>query len=220
MPVQTWSVGQVLTSAEMKTITDMIPYYSAVSASTNPCVAGTFYNVDASGAAKTMTLPASTIGACIGIKAKSTAGGVITITTAAGVIRGPGCGSAGSASMTLGAEGAYVVIMSDGTDWHVIQGQFDSGWITPSFSNSWVGVKYRLIGNFVKFSGEFISGTTATTAFTLPAGYRPTALRAFPSVDNSGVYTTAPLITITSAGVVTVTGTNGVYADSVSFTVD
>ena len=55
----------------------------------------------------------------------------------------------------------------------------DSDWITiTSFSNSWVAGSiapaYRKVGNRVELRGRITAGTgSGTTAFTLPAGYRP-----------------------------------------------
>ena len=57
----------------------------------------------------------------------------------------------------------------------------DSGWIAVStFSNSFTGssVAYRKVGGIVYLRGELLRATapsSSTTAFTLPAGYRPTA---------------------------------------------
>jgi hypothetical protein len=52
----------------------------------------------------------------------------------------------------------------------------DTGWIdVTSFSNSWVGsgVAYRKVASVVRLRGEFSSGTSLGTAFTLPVGFRP-----------------------------------------------
>lgn len=52
----------------------------------------------------------------------------------------------------------------------------DSGWLSIStFTNSWTGtVRYRLIGQTVFLNGTISGGASATAAFTLPVGYRPT----------------------------------------------
>jgi hypothetical protein len=59
----------------------------------------------------------------------------------------------------------------------------DSGWIVPTFQNSWVAysapwapVGYRKIGNIVILRGLIAAGSSISAVmFNLPAGYRPTA---------------------------------------------
>lgn len=70
--------------------------------------------------------------------------------------------------------------LSDGTD----------GWIAPTLTSPWANygspyqsVRYRRIGDVVSIQGLINSGTTSvsgtSTAFTLPAGYRPAAVLVF-----------------------------------------
>jgi hypothetical protein len=53
----------------------------------------------------------------------------------------------------------------------------DSGWITTTLSNSFVSggttPGYRLLNGVVYLRGNLDGGTGASTAFTLPSGYRP-----------------------------------------------
>ncbi len=59
----------------------------------------------------------------------------------------------------------------------------DSGWIAPSFTNSWVnyGAGYNDCGyrkdemGWVHLRGLVKNGTDGASIFTLPAGYRPQA---------------------------------------------
>ena len=67
----------------------------------------------------------------------------------------------------------------------------DSDWITiTSFSNSWVAGSiapaYRKVGNRVQLRGRITSGTANTTAFALPAGYRPLTNQSLLGVSSTG----------------------------------
>jgi hypothetical protein len=128
-----------------------------------------------------VVLPTPTAGSIIGAKSTDGTGAApATVTSAAngGTILGPGVAAAAT-SILLGTPGAFVILEADGTDWHIIAGQQDSGWIQPALLNSWTGgtngpVSYRLTANVVRFKGLFSpAGTNATAAFNLPAGYRP-----------------------------------------------
>ncbi len=55
-------------------------------------------------------------------------------------------------------------------------------WTAPTLGNGWVNflsgvapVAYRRVGDVVELRGAIRSGTLATTVFTLPVGFRPTA---------------------------------------------
>jgi hypothetical protein len=56
-------------------------------------------------------------------------------------------------------------------------GSGGSGWIKPELKNSWVAVEttpgYRRVGSEVFLRGQIKGGNNLTSAFTLPAGYRP-----------------------------------------------
>jgi len=64
--------------------------------------------------------------------------------------------------------------------WYQVSGPV--AWIAPTFTNSWVNygsgfqsAGYRIVGDMVQLRGLIKSGTLGLAAFTLPAGYRPTA---------------------------------------------
>jgi hypothetical protein len=127
------------------------------------------------------------------------------------------------------------LLLADGTNWNVIAGAQDSGWIAVlggvGFQNSWVNygsgyssAAYRLTGNVVRITGTVKSGAAGSVIFTLPSGFRPTV----GYVQNaSAVFTTAVsygYITIGTVGAGTIVGN---YNDSLSalsfeysFTVD
>ena len=85
----------------------------------------------------------------------------------------------------------------------------DTGWITiSSFTNNFVGgdsPAYRKLNGVVYLRGRVSSGTGGTSAFTLPAGYRPSANFVRPIQ----VYGTATIswITVSTTGTVTPNGT-------------
>jgi hypothetical protein len=237
MPVQTWISGQVLTAAEMTTLTQMMPYPSAISASitnTPYAVPGTLYLVTTSTNAITIDLPTPVSGATIGVKKVDAAAGTITISTAAtsGYILGPGV-PANATSIQCSAYGAYVELQADGTNWHIVGGQQDSGWIalTSLFANSWASVAgpatgntvagYRITGNVVRLGGRIGTGASNTQAFTLPAGYRPLYLVEFPGITTVTTIS-AGLVLITPAGACTVNNGAGTIPqlDGITFTVD
>jgi hypothetical protein len=95
-------------------------------------------------------------------------------------------------------------------------------WVTlstaPPLGSGWSGtVSYRINGDGrVEFVGA-ISGPTGTTAFTLPAGYRPANAATLLGLMGSGVGS----IAVSTLGVVTPTGTTagGVAFDGLSLPV-
>src|SRR5215472_16626669 len=99
----------------------------------------------------------------------------------------------------------------------------DVAWTNvASFTNSWVNfgsgafsAGYRLVGNRVFLRGAIKSGTINTAAFTLPAGYRPTANINLVAVSNLAV----GAVQILSSGVVTPAAGSNVWIsfDGLSF---
>lgn len=119
------------------------------------------------------------------ISVNGTGAAPCTVTGGGGLINGPG---AGTSSILLGDPGAYVVLVSDGTNWNIVAGAQDSGWITvgsggtaPAFQNGWGNTasfqvnQFRKIGTIVYIRGAPNGGTGGVAMFTLPAGYRPTS---------------------------------------------
>ncbi len=86
-------------------------------------------------------------------------------------------------------------------------------WVTPTLGNSWVAVsgfqpvQYKRVGNRVVIRGSLQSGTAASTAFTLPAGYRPL---------NNNVYGCANGTTGTNSVTVSSTGAVSVLTSSIT----
>jgi hypothetical protein len=101
----------------------------------------------------------------------------------------------------------YVV---SATDWNVVEDNLtflygDTGWTTvASFSNSWGATAsapaYILLGRIVYLRGAMTAGTANTTAFTLPAGYRPSLASSFMCSQNGG--TSGIIVNLSTTGAV------------------
>lgn len=232
MPGPSFTTGQVLTAAEMNQLAQMDVFSTAVSASVNPCVAGTLYIITNGSSNLTFTLPSPTAGIAIGFKKADSGAGGNTITAGSGVILGPGTGAAGSSSIACSALGAYVILQGDGTNWHIVAGAQDSGWVNATLGNSWAAAStsvtpgYRLRGNRVYLRGIVNGGTNGTSPFTLPSGFRPATIgSAILSMtgNDGGTSPSAAQVQVTSAGVVSLYAAStatGIAMDGLSFAVD
>lgn len=123
--------------------------------------------------AHALTLPSpATSGLAVGMQQVTTA--AATIVTPSGAIKGPGIAayqaSTGVAATTipLATAGAFVVLVSDGTNWNIVGGAMDTGWLQADnqLINSWVvnttHIYWRQIGNRVVWNGAIKSGTSNT----------------------------------------------------------
>lgn len=132
-----------------------------------------------------VTLPSPALsGQVLGVRAVDarTAAAPVTITTPSGLILGQGIGvaSVGAASAVLGIQNAYMLLESDGTNWHVIAGEQDTGHIAFPFAAgegnlSGHVASYRKRGDYVTLRGmtHFTSGVAPWPIGTLPVGFRP-----------------------------------------------
>jgi hypothetical protein len=128
----------------------------------------------------------------------------VTVSAASGKFYGLGLGGSGASSFPLGAPGAYAVCQSDGTNWYLIGGQQDSGWVALSSSSAVSGINasltvstgsVRALGDRVFLKGELTAGGSIAVGATLwdfALAYRP------PN-SNAG---SMPCVTITSGGTV------------------
>lgn len=105
-------------------------------------------------------------------------GGPTTVSTPSGAIIGPGVVAAAS-TILLGSANSFVTLQSDGTNWIIIDGEQDTGWITASpLTNGATGsFQYRKMGHRVVCWGNFSGGTIVNGGifFTMPVGFRPPA---------------------------------------------
>lgn len=180
--------------------------------------------------ANTVTLPSPKApGQIVGVwSVNGTGAAPCTISTPSGAITGLGVVAAAT-SVILGAAGAYMTLQSDGTNWNIVDGIQDSGWIPiTGFLNSWssnagpgagVTAAYRKVGNWVHLGGSVTGGTSSGTAGVLPAGYRP--LQGLPQF--SSTYSNSfNFFTVSPAGVIAPTwaANTTTYLDAAKFTVD
>jgi hypothetical protein len=192
-----FTLGQILTSPEMNQLADMVLYPIAVSASTNPLVAGGAYIVTTGASALTMTLPAPGVaGNIIAVKKADNTAGTITINSGIyGDFLGPGI-PASTTTIQISAVGASITLLCDGSNWHVVAGAQDTGWLPiPTYTNSWFSSSgpatggtvagYRVTGDVVRLGGIISGGTTGTLAFTLPATAYPARNLTLMSADTS-----------------------------------
>ena len=199
------------------------PWLSPVSRSANTAATNGQY-IEAT-ASITVQSPAAVSGnrfAAIADYAASNASPV-TVTAASGYLIGPGI-PASTSSILLGAQGANVSFVCDGTNWVQTQGAQDTGWVTLTLINSWIGnVFYRIVGNRVMFSGylSLPPGTSGTAIFDLPAAQSPFEYMYFPLAnDGTGnCYARTPQAVDTSF-IVEYTGSpSHLFLDVVSYTV-
>jgi hypothetical protein len=186
------------------------------------------------GAGWTISLPTPSADAVVGIQSVNGTGATpftISSVTSGGAIFGPGV-PATAQTILLGDTGSYVTLLADGTNWNIVAGQQDSGWITfPTFGAAWsagIACQYRLTGNVVRVRGELQqnSGTPANTICTFPVGYRPTQVCAFSVCPLLATLSYSPssisLQTTGVLGYITGTGDNGAIwlLDGIAWTVD
>jgi hypothetical protein len=150
--------------------------------------------------------------------------------TAAGsaVVKGLGLGTGTAAGtlVPLGTGGAFALAKADGTNWRIIAGNVDSGYLFVggtgvAFQSPWVNngennTRYRLTGNTMRLAGGLTGGGSGTVAFTLPAGMRPLVNCSFPISAGAGGATAA----VATSGTVTISGTGPFTIDGITFTVD
>jgi hypothetical protein len=133
----------------------------------------------------------------------------------------PGSGTFVAGDFVVDQTGIMWVCTVGGTPgtWNSIGGVTDTAWTNvPSLSGSWVNSSpvpaYVRINGIVYLRGVIISGTINTAAFTLPAGYRPSA-QTWWSNEFNGAFGYG---SITPAGVVTpVLGSTGGVVLNCSF---
>lgn len=116
--------------------------------------------------------PAAGAQIAIVVNYAATGAGAVTV-SANGTPTIYGVGLSAATSFTLGARGAYALLEFDGTNWAIIGGQQDSGWVFPSLIGSWPTVtnysapSYRQIADRVFLRGGVTNGTGATNHFTM-----------------------------------------------------
>lgn len=133
----------------------------------------------------TVTLPAPTAGLTVGVKSTNGTGAApCTVLTPSGAILGPGV-DASATSILLGTPGAFVTLLADGTNWHIVHGGQDTGWIALNLGafvwHDFTGGNYQLCQYRKRPDGVVslrglaqISAGGGVNVCSLPAGFRPT----------------------------------------------
>jgi hypothetical protein len=95
----------------------------------------------------------------------------VIVETPSGAIVGPG---ASGSSILLGAINAFVLLLSDGTNWRIIAGEVDSGWLSATYvGGSGSGTcRFRRKGNWVT-ANAYGQGLGEGSSFTVPSSYAP-----------------------------------------------
>jgi hypothetical protein len=134
----------------------------------------------------TITLPTPAGGSMVAVEAPGGATGAAPVTVAPHASESIyGAGLNANVSFLLGTPGVSVVLVADGTNWRIVAGQQDTGWVAPTLTG-WTNIGagaiaagYRKCGDKVELRGA-ITGSGAP-AFNLPAGFRPTGAISYPS---------------------------------------
>lgn len=133
---------------------------------------------DASSAAFTLTLPAaaSNTGKVFSIQKTDTSiANAVTIDGDASETIG------GSTTKTLNTQGETLTIVSDGTNWQILDRRIPSTWVayTPTFQGfgtpSSVNVFSRRVGDSLEVKGSFVSGTVTGSTAQIGIGVQGTA---------------------------------------------
>jgi len=157
--------------------------------------------------------------------------GYLTINVVAGAQANTG--SSVAPSVTPGFYPLYTVVSVSGSSpvitlnasspIRLIQTPAEEQWITPTLGNSWANiatynpVQYKRVGSKILIRGALQSGTAASVAFTLPAGFRPLNNTGFAASNGS---TGSVWVTVSTAGAVTVTTSTTTHLGILEFYVD
>lgn len=183
-------------------LTNGVPRFtSRVMSSSNAAAAADF--VLASGGV-TVTLPAAVANTFVAIACYATN----ACTVSGSNIYGPGLSAASSFNLALGAS---VILHADGTNWHMIAGQQDTGWltITPTagYNGSTAGAyvaSVRVRGDQAMLKGQIASNSTNNVFGTVPVAARPAQGVGFGAIVEGAA--TPQLAFLTTAGALTSNG--------------
>lgn len=173
----------------LATSLETVPLYPSTMTTSATAVAGLSYVVTAS---QTLTLPASpTKGDTIRASAGSTVTGATAVTVTASGGKGiNGVGLVAASTFKLGTPFAHATLQYDGTNWQIIDGGQDTGWVTLSLATGMSATagdfvpSARLQGDTVRLRGGITgssgSGNAQTSMATIPAGMVPSVTPQIP----------------------------------------
>jgi hypothetical protein len=164
---------------------------SQVASVSQTAAVGALYNC---AAGITLTLPTAQAGQIVGVVAS----GAVSSSSPVTVARGGGAtlygvGFSGATSFTLGMPNAHAILYSDGTNWVLISGQQDTGWISLSLASGFIAgglaPAARCVGDCVWLCGTVHNNTggtvtTGTTWATVPAACQPTLDNTYAVIGN------------------------------------
>lgn len=189
---------------------ETVPLYPATAVTSRTGIAGETVVVSPS---QTLALPASpTKGDTIQVEAANNVTGTtpVTVTASGGKVMN-GVGLINASSFLLGAPNASATVQYDGTNWRMIAGQQDTGWVVLAPASGWVTgystPQMRLIGDRVYARGSVQNTTGAGSTAplgTIGAPYAPSATRFCVGTASILGGSMSPVgIQITSSGAVT-----------------
>ena len=159
----------------------------------------------------TITLPTAAAGLAVGVFSFPPT--VVTIAGGGPIIYGLGLTNA--SSITLGAAFAYVMLECDGTNWYVISGANDTGWVNLALPANWIqrGLwtpAVRRVGEWVYMRGSINQSQSVAQSYsgTVPDSrfYSSSGFVSFP-VSVIGSSTTAGGMTVDVSGNLTFVNT-------------
>lgn len=162
----------------------------------------------------TVTLPAPAVDAQVTVFASQNITGTV-VTASSGLIL---CqGNMGVTSINLGSPGAFMTFQGDGTNWEIVSGIQDSGWIPLTLpgnihNSTAITASVRQLGDRIQMKGGIVNNTGGTlggltvlaTIPNTPAGMRPGVNLNFcmPYTDTVGPTTAAVIGAITTVGTI------------------
>lgn len=192
---------------------------TAQTGSTYTAVAGDIVLANPASGNITVTLPSAATSTTVTVYAGAAISGTNQITVSrAGGATISGVGVAGTTSFLLGTAGAYAVLASDGTNWFIVSGQQDTGWLNLTLTGSVSGAggtfyspSSRQRGDEIRLKGAMLNGTGSTIASgsawaTLPTGITAPARTVLTAASESATSppTTATTLAVSSAGAISV----------------
>jgi hypothetical protein len=173
---------------------ETVPLFPQAKTTSFSAAAGFSY---AAGTGVTATLPASpATGDTIRVAGSATVTGAAPATvTAAGGKGINGLGLAAASTFKLGTPWAYAMLQYDGTNWQIIDGQQDTGWVALSLASGFIAgglaPAARCVGDRVWLCGTVHNNTGGTVAgnttwATVPVACQPTLDNTYAVVGNPG----------------------------------
>lgn len=176
----------------------------------------------------TITLPTAALGVVVGVIAANnvTAANLVTVTRAGGATATiNGVGLLAATSFPLGMPLACTILVCDGTNWQIVSGQQDTGWLSIALPVGFTAVAgaytpaARAVGNMVTLTGRWSAGADTALNVTLPSGVAPANALVLTANCVTGGVTTAARVQILNTGALSLLGvsTTNLGIDGLSY---